>query len=370
MAKKAAIEIPEGMGTEVLLHACCAPCSSAIVEWMLEHGLHPTIFYYNPNIWPREEYEIRKEESKQHAERLGIRWIDGDYDHEHWLEGVCDLKDEPERGRRCEQCFTLRLIVAARKAKALGLKYFTTTLASSRWKSLEQIEMAGHKAEQTVEGVAFWAQNWRKGGLYERRNALLKAYGFYNQQYCGCEFSAHRVQQSVPSKAVLRNQMRDAKRQHAGLLSQMSTDVVARLGKSLSDANIVMAYWPLPDEVDIRPLLTSLLAAGKTVVLPKVTGDETMELRRMDSEDDLKEGAFHIMEPVGEPFEDYDSIDVALVPGVAFDAAGHRLGRGRGYYDRFLADKTRLLKVGVCFPFQRIAWVPTDANDVTMDKIG
>ena len=70
---------------EVLLHACCAPCSSAIVEWMLNHGVRPTIFYYNPNIWPREEYNIRKEESKRHAEALGIRWIDGDYNHEGWL---------------------------------------------------------------------------------------------------------------------------------------------------------------------------------------------------------------------------------------------------------------------------------------------
>ena len=110
--------------------------------------------------------------------------------------GVCGLESEPERGRRCERCFTLRLIAAAKQAQALGIKYFTTTLASSRWKSLEQIERAGHIAEEMVNGqssmfneVKFWAQNWRKGGLYERRNQLLKEYQFYNQQYCGCEFS-------------------------------------------------------------------------------------------------------------------------------------------------------------------------------------
>ena len=186
--KKPAIQKPEGL-TEVLLHACCAPCSSAIVEWMLANGVRPTIFYYNPNIFPREEYDIRKNESKRHAESLGLRWIDGDYDHEAWLGGVCGLEGEPERGRRCEQCFTLRLTRAAQEAKALGLTYFTTTLASSRWKSLEQIERAGHLAEQAVEGTIFWAQNWRKGGLYERRNQLLKEFAFYNQQYCGCEFS-------------------------------------------------------------------------------------------------------------------------------------------------------------------------------------
>ena len=186
--KKPAIIVPEDI-REVLLHACCAPCSSAIVEWLVQHDIRPKIFYYNPNIWPREEYEIRKNESKRHAESLGLTWIDGDYNHEQWREGVCGLENEPERGRRCEQCFTLRLIEAAKKARELGIRYFTTTLASSRWKSLEQIERAGHQAEQMVDGTTFWAQNWRKGGLYERRNQLLKEFDFYNQQYCGCEFS-------------------------------------------------------------------------------------------------------------------------------------------------------------------------------------
>ena len=186
--KRPAIVIPTGV-KEVLLHACCAPCSSAIVEWMLGHDVQPTIYYFNPNIWPREEYETRKQESKRHAESLGLRWIDGDYDHTAWLRGVCGMEDEPERGRRCECCFRQRLIATAQMARRQGITWFATTLASSRWKSLEQIERAGHEAETVVEGTHFWAQNWRKGGLYERRNQLLHEYGFYNQQYCGCEFS-------------------------------------------------------------------------------------------------------------------------------------------------------------------------------------
>ena len=181
----------------VLLHACCAPCSSAIVEWLVQHDVRPTIYYYNPNIWPLEEYEIRKKESKRHAESLGLEWIDGDYDHGAWLEGVCGLEGEPERGRRCEQCFVMRLTATARKAAELGIPYFATTLASSRWKSLDQINRAGLMAEQVANvqrstfnvQCKFWPQNWRKGGLQERRNQLLKEYNFYNQQYCGCEFS-------------------------------------------------------------------------------------------------------------------------------------------------------------------------------------
>ena len=168
---------------------------------MLAHDLRPTIFYYNPNIYPCEEYDIRKQESKRHAESLGLTWIDGDYNHEQWRQDVCGLEHEPERGRRCELCFTLRLVETAKRAHELGLHYFTTTLASSRWKSLEQIERAGRAAEQVVPGTLFWAQNWRKGGLYERRNQLLREYAFYNQQYCGCEFS-QRGEQSASEETV------------------------------------------------------------------------------------------------------------------------------------------------------------------------
>jgi len=186
--KKSEIEIPQGLH-DVLLHACCAPCSSAIVEWMLQHDIRPTIFYFNPNIYPREEYEIRKTESKRHADSLGIRWIDGDYDHQAWLEQMHGLENEPERGSRCERCFRMRLTATALQAQQLGMEHFATTLASSRWKSLEQITRAGLAAQAAVPHTTFWAQNWRKGGLQDRRNQLLKEYAFYNQQYCGCEFS-------------------------------------------------------------------------------------------------------------------------------------------------------------------------------------
>jgi len=198
--KQPAIQKPDGL-TDVLLHACCAPCSSAIVEWMMANGVRPVIYYFNPNIWPREEYEIRKQESKRHAESLGLTWIDGDYNHEKWLQGVCGLENEPERGRRCERCFTQRLIAAAKKAQELNIPYFTTTLASSRWKSLDQINRAGEIAEKEVGGQChYWAQNWRKGGLYERRNQLLKEFDFYNQQYCGCEFSTRGKSTEIKEK--------------------------------------------------------------------------------------------------------------------------------------------------------------------------
>ena len=132
--KRAAIVVPEGC-KEVLLHACCAPCSSAIVEWLVQHDIRPVIFYYNPNIFPLEEYEIRKNESKRHAESLGLTWIDGDYDHEQWQQDVCGLEGEPERGKRCLKCYRMRLEATAKQALESGSDYFTTTLSISPQKS-------------------------------------------------------------------------------------------------------------------------------------------------------------------------------------------------------------------------------------------
>lgn len=178
----------------MLLHCCCAPCSSAIIEWMLAHDVRPTLYYFNPNIFPEEEYLIRKNECTRYAASLDLDIIDGDYDHEAWRCQVKGMEMEPERGARCLQCFKMRLLHAARMAVELGFGVFTTTLASSRWKSLTQINEAGHWAakkvsEETGKTVRFDDRNWRKGGLQQRRNELLKENGFYNQLYCGCEFS-------------------------------------------------------------------------------------------------------------------------------------------------------------------------------------
>ena len=175
--------------TEVLLHACCAPCSSAILECLIANKIRPTVFYFNPNISPREEYEIRKAESIRQVSDLGLRFIDADYNHDSWLHEMTGLENEPERGPRCLKCFKIRMLATAQCAEREHIPCFATTLSSSRWKSLEQIDEAGQWAANQVNGVEYWAHNWRKGGLNERRNKLLKDGGFYNQQYCGCEFS-------------------------------------------------------------------------------------------------------------------------------------------------------------------------------------
>ena len=189
--KRSPFLIPAG-ADRLLLHACCAPCSSAILEWMQARELRPTLFFCNPNIFPFEEYTKRKAELMRHAERLGVPFTDADYDHAAWQQRIRGLEHEPERGARCLCCFRVRLEMAARYAHEHGFRVFTTTLASSRWKSLAQITTAGEAAAARYPGLTFWAQNWRKGGLSDRRRALIKEYDFYNQTYCGCEFSIRR----------------------------------------------------------------------------------------------------------------------------------------------------------------------------------
>jgi predicted adenine nucleotide alpha hydrolase (AANH) superfamily ATPase len=184
------IQAPMGE-TTVLLHTCCAPCSSAIIEALLQNGIRPVIYYCNPNIYPKEEYEIRKNECTRYAQSLGLEIVDADYDHDNWLEAMKGMENEPERGVRCLRCFKFRLSRTAQYAQTRGIKVITTTLASSRWKSLDQINEAGYQACEGLD-VVWWDRNWRKGGLQERRLQIIKEYDFYNQLYCGCEFSMRK----------------------------------------------------------------------------------------------------------------------------------------------------------------------------------
>ena len=181
------LEVPR-QATRILLHACCAPCSSAIIECMLENRLKPTVFYCNPNIYPPEEYERRKAENIRYVESLQLPFVDWDYSHEEWKEKMQGLENEPERGRRCLICFKMRLQITAQYAAKHGFTVFSTTLAASRWKDLQQISEAGHEAASFYPNLTFWAQNWRKGGLSERRNELIKLHNLYNQTWCGCEY--------------------------------------------------------------------------------------------------------------------------------------------------------------------------------------
>ncbi|MBP5335843.1 MAG: epoxyqueuosine reductase QueH [Bacteroidales bacterium] len=185
------LEAPLG-ASRVLLHTCCAPCSSAIVECLVRNGITPVIFYSNDNIYPREEFDKRENECLRYAGSLGLEVVEDPYDHARWLPLAAGLEAAPERGARCLECFRYRLLRAARYASAHGFAVLATTLASSRWKDLEQVNQAGAWACAQVQGVTWWDRNWRKEGLQERRGEIIREMNFYNQPYCGCEFSIRK----------------------------------------------------------------------------------------------------------------------------------------------------------------------------------
>jgi len=175
--------------SKILLHTCCAPCSAAVIEWLLLNNYQPALYFYNPNIFPEKEYEIRKAELVGFAQKLSLKIIDDDYNHAQWLSEISGYENEPERGKRCDICFKIRMLATVKQANELKIPLFATTLASSRWKNLEQINQAGIYAAAQYENLTFFEKNWRQNGLSDRRNELLKENNFYNQQYCGCEFS-------------------------------------------------------------------------------------------------------------------------------------------------------------------------------------
>ena len=134
------LKLPDHINTnKVLLHSCCAPCAGDLMMRMKSSGIDLTIFFYNPNIHPKKEYEIRKEENIRYAKELNIEFIDGDYDVQNWFSRAKGLEHEPERGERCTKCFDFRFERTALYAHENGFKIFTSSLGISRWKNMEQI---------------------------------------------------------------------------------------------------------------------------------------------------------------------------------------------------------------------------------------
>lgn len=197
------------------------------------------------------------------------------------------------------------------------------------------------------------------------------------------------------TKTELRKAVRQLKKQHTQEeLKALSTVITGKLLDLdiIKDADTVMLYCSLPDEVYTMDMIHRLHEEGKEIVLPKVISDCEMELREYDGDADLEVGSFGIMEPCGKLFTDYEDIDVAVIPGMAFDKNGNRLGRGKGYYDRFLNaagkrgvnekcesgkcrngkcgnGKGNTNKIGICFPFQFVDAVPADKHDNRMDMV-
>ena len=175
-------------------------------------------------------------------------------------------------------------------------------------------------------------------------------------------------------KSELRKIIRNRKRQYSSSqLEELSLSVLSRLNNNeqLAAAQTVLMYYSLPDEVNTHQYIDHLIRQGKRVLLPEVIDSEHMEIREYTGKQDLKEGSFHIMEPIGAifPEEKYKEIEVGIIPGMSFDGKGNRLGRGKGYYDRFLEKVPDMYKIGICFDFQKEESIPTEVTDIKMNEI-
>lgn len=174
---------------KVLLHSCCAPCVGEVVEALLASQVAVTVFFYNPNIHPQQEYLIRKQENIRFCQQRGVPFVDADYDVDYWFERIRGLENEPERGARCTVCFDMRFEVTALYAHENNFKVMTSSLGISRWKDMNQINDCGVRAAARWAGLEYWTYNWRKQGGSQRMIELSKQQNFYQQEYCGCVYS-------------------------------------------------------------------------------------------------------------------------------------------------------------------------------------
>lgn len=182
------LALPEGK-QRLLLHSCCAPCSGEVMEALIVSKVDFSIFFYNPNIHPVQEYEIRKEENIRFAKQHDIPFIDADYDKDNWFTRIKGLEWEPERGKRCTACFDMRFERTALYAFEHGFDVICSSLGISRWKDMDQINDAGVRAAARYPELTYWTYNWRKNGGSERMYEIAKREAFYKQEYCGCVYS-------------------------------------------------------------------------------------------------------------------------------------------------------------------------------------
>lgn len=185
----------QGRVSTLLLHSCCAPCSSYTLEYLSQY-FKITVFYYNPNIYPPEEYHKRVAEQQRFICELPVKhpvdFVEGAYDTDRFYAMARGLEQVPEGGERCFRCYELRLREAARLAADMGYDYFTTTLTISPLKNAQKLNEIGQKMGEAY-GVAWLCSDFKKKNGYKRSTELSAQYGLYRQNYCGCVYSRQEM---------------------------------------------------------------------------------------------------------------------------------------------------------------------------------
>ena len=171
---------------KILIHACCGICSGYPIQFLKEMGYTPVVYFCNPNLDTREEFERRLEAQKTVCNYHNVELIVEEYDHAAFLNAATGLENEPERGARCDKCIELRLKQTSKKAKELGIKKFTTSLVISPHKNYEKITKIG---QETADGLEYLSIDFKKKDGFLKTNNLSKELKIYRQNYCGCEFA-------------------------------------------------------------------------------------------------------------------------------------------------------------------------------------
>ena len=192
----------EGRSPRLLLHSCCGPCSTYCIQTLAEH-FRVTVFYYNPNIYPPEEYHMRAGEQERFIERFPtkypVEFVEGAYDTERFYDTVRGLEHVPEGGERCFRCYELRLREAAEYAREHDFDFFTTTLSISPLKNADKLNEIGAKLEQEY-GVRYLYSDFKKKNGYKQSTEISRAYDMYRQYYCGCVFSKQERDAQIAAK--------------------------------------------------------------------------------------------------------------------------------------------------------------------------
>ena len=198
----------EGRVPSLLLHSCCGPCSSYVLEYLSRY-FAITVFYYNPNIYPPEEYEHRVKEQQRFIAECTfdhpVQFVAGDYEPKRFYDAVRTLEDCPEGGERCFVCYRLRLAEAAKLADELGCDYFTTTLSISPHKNAAKLNEIGEELAGITK-ARHLPSDFKKRGGYKRSVELSAEHGMYRQDYCGCVFSKRERERQQQEKAQERNE--------------------------------------------------------------------------------------------------------------------------------------------------------------------
>lgn len=342
---------------KLLLHSCCGPCSSYVLEYLSEY-FEITVFYYNPNIYPSDEYFYRVEEQKKIIELTNaknpIHMITGKYEVEKFYKMAEGLEDVPEGGIRCHKCYEMRLREAAKIAKKGNFDYFTTTLSISPHKNSQVLNKIGEKVGEE-EGVKHLPSDFKKNNGYKRSCEITKEFGMYRQDYCGCEFSKKESEERnlKKKKDELRKKMKELSNSlDKSYMEEADKKIIENLisREEYKKAKNIFTYIGKFPEIDTSIFIKKAWEDGKNIAIPYCEDDKNMVATIIKSFDDLKEGTFGILEadPKKSIIMKKEKIDLVIVPCATSDRKGNRLGFGRGYYDRFLenieADEILLIR--------------------------